>query len=185
MRFPLFLAAAALTTASLSVSAQTLKPGLWEISNKMGGNAEMDQAMAEMQKQLAAMPPAERKQMEAMMAQRGMQMPKAAAGGGMAMRICMTREMVERNEMPMEKSDCKITSQSKSGNTMKMAFSCPNPPSTGETQFTLAGPEAYTSKVTVKTSVNGKNETVTMDGGGKWLAADCGAVKPMGAPPKK
>jgi hypothetical protein len=183
MRLPI-LFAAALGVACLPVMGQTLKPGLWEIHNKMGGNAQMDQAMAEMQKQMASMSPAERKQMETMMAQRGMQMPQAGAGGGMAMRICMTKEMVERNEMPMEKSDCKITSQSKSGNTMKMAFSCPNPPSTGETQFTLAGPEAYSSNITVKTVVDGKNETMTMDGSGKWLAADCGAVKPMGVPKK-
>jgi hypothetical protein len=184
MRFPLFIAAAALATACLPLSAQTLKPGLWEINNKIGGSPQMDEAMAEMQKQMAAMPPEQRKQMEAMMAQRGMQVPKPGAGGGMAMRICMTKEMVERNEMPMEKSDCKVTSQSKSGNTMKMAFSCPNPPSTGETQFTLNGSEAYTSKITVKTVVDGKSETMTMDGSGKWVAADCGAVKPMVVPKK-
>ena len=56
-----------LLLCSASAFAQTTAPGLWAIQNKMGGNPELDKAMAEMQKQLAAMPPAQRKQMEAMM----------------------------------------------------------------------------------------------------------------------
>lgn len=173
-----FLLALLAATVSLPAAAQALKPGLWEINNKMGGSPQMDQGMAEMQKQLAAMPPDQRKQMEAMMAQRGMQMPRAAPGGGMAMRVCMTKEMVERNDVPMQEG-CRMTSQTRSGNTMRMAFACTNPPSSGEGQFTFASPESYTSRMTVKTVVDGKNETMTMDAAGKWLGADCGSVKPV------
>ena len=61
-----------LLLGSAAVQAQTTAPGLWEMQNKVGGNPEMDKAMADMQKQLAAMPPAQRKQMEAMMGQSGM-----------------------------------------------------------------------------------------------------------------
>ena len=76
------LVAATLVAACLPVAAQSLKPGLWEIHNKMN-NPEADKAMAEMQKQLAAMPPVQRKQVEAAMAQQGVNMPRAGAGGGM------------------------------------------------------------------------------------------------------
>jgi hypothetical protein len=31
--------------------AQSTKPGLWEIQTKMGGNPQIDQAMAQMQQQ--------------------------------------------------------------------------------------------------------------------------------------
>jgi hypothetical protein len=174
---------AALALACTGLSAQTMKPGLWEISNKMGGSPQMDQAMAEMQKQMASMTPEQRKQMEAMMAQRGMQMPAAGKGGGMTIQMCMTKEQVERDEMPMDKSDCRITSQSKSGATLKMAYACTNPPSTGEGTFTV-GPETYSSHMTVKTVVNGKPETMTMEGNGKWLKADCGNIKPVERPKK-
>ena len=177
------LCAAALAAASLPAAGQTLKPGLWEMSNKMGGSPQMDQAMADMQKQLAAMPPAQRKQMEEMMASQGVKMGQGA-GGAMTMQVCMTKEMAERSEMPMEKSDCKITSQSRSGNTMKMAYACANPPSTGEGTYTYHSAEAYSSKMVVRTTRQGKTETVTMDGTGKWLKADCGNVRPM-MPPKK
>jgi hypothetical protein len=62
-----------------------MKPGLWEINNKSGGG-QGGEAMAEM-------PPEQRKQMEAMLAQRGVRMAPGAGGG-------MTREMAERNEVP-------------------------------------------------------------------------------------
>ncbi|WP_210542603.1 hypothetical protein [Rhodoferax sp. PAMC 29310] len=39
----------ALTGAALSVSAQTLKPGLWEIKNNMStGSGDMEKAMADL-----------------------------------------------------------------------------------------------------------------------------------------
>ena len=174
----LSLAAAVLAgAAALPVAAQTLKPGLWEMQHKAGGNPEVDSAMAEMQKQMKSMPPEQRKQMEAAMASRGMQMsPK---GGGMAMRMCMTKEMIERNDLPANRGDCKTTQRQRSGNTLKMAFTCSNPPSSGESQVTFTSSEAYTSRTTVTTTTDGKPEKMTVEGTGKWLGADCGNVKPI------
>lgn len=181
MRIPSLLAACAVTFAVLPAGAQTMKPGLWEINNKMH-NAEMAKAMADMRKQMASMSPAERKQMEAMMGQQGMRMAPGQ-GGGMAVQVCMTKEMVERNDMPMEEG-CRVTSQQRSGNTMKMAFACTKPPSSGESQVTFSGPDAYTSKTTVRVTEKGKTDTMTMEATGKWLKADCGNVKPVAAPKK-
>jgi hypothetical protein len=125
---------------ALPAAAQSMKPGLWEMQQKMGGNPQMDQAMAEMQKQLAAMSPEQRKQMEGMMAGRGVQVAPGA-GGAMAVKVCMTKEMAERNEVPASQGDCKTTQQSRSGNTIKMAFACTKPPSSGESQVTLVSNE--------------------------------------------
>jgi hypothetical protein len=183
MRIHPLLAAGLLAAACLPAAAQTMKPGLWEIHNKMSGNAEMDQAMAEMQKQFASMSPAERKQMEAMMARQGVKMPTPSAGGGMAMQMCMTKEMVERNDMPVQ-DGCRTTVSQRSGNTLKHAFTCTNPPSSGEGTVTFSGSEAYTSKMTLKSVSGGKTEVTTMEGRGKWLKADCGNVKPI-TPAKK
>jgi hypothetical protein len=149
----------------------------------MGGNAQMDQAMAEMQKQMAAMPPEQRKAMQEMMAKNGVQLG-AGGAGGMSAKICMTREMVERNEIPANQGDCKTTSQQRSGSTMKMAFTCANPPSSGEGEFSFVSSEAYTMKMKVNSSVRGKAESMTMDGAGKWLGADCGSIKPLAMPKK-
>lgn len=175
-------AVSAALALALPAGAQTLKPGLWEINNKMSGG-EMDQAMAEMQKALAGMSPAERKQMEEMMARQGVKMAPGA-GGGMAVQVCMTKEQVERNDMPMEEG-CRMTRNSRSGNTLKMAYTCTKPPSSGQGEVTFHSPEAYTSRMTVKTVEQGKTQTITMDATGKWLGANCGNVKPMGGAVRK
>ena len=173
-----FLVVAAALAAG-SAFAQ-MKPGLWEIQQKMqSASGQMEQQMAQAQQQMANMPPEQRKMMEEMMARQGVKMG-TAGGGGMTMKVCMTKEMVERNEMPsqQQRGDCKTTSQSRSGNIMKMAFACTNPPSSGEGQFTFNGSEGYTMKMAVNTTVQGKPETMNMDATGKWLGADCGDVKP-------
>jgi hypothetical protein len=176
MRNTLITAAAVFVLAGPSF-AQTMKPGLWEINNKMSGG-QADQAMAELQKQLAQMPPDQRKQMEAMMAQRGMGVAPGA-GGGMAVRMCMTKEMVERNDVPTREG-CTTTRQQRSGNTVHVAFTCTNPPSSGEGEVSFT-PESYTSHMVVKTTAQGRSETMVVDATGKWLKADCGDVKPPSA----
>lgn len=160
--------------------AQSIKPGLWEMTQKMGGNAQMDAAMAQMQQQMANMPPAQRKQMEEMLAKQGMSMPSAAAGGGMAVKVCITPEMAAKQDLAMHgDADCSSNVTSRSGNTMKMAFACKKPPSTGEGTYTFNGDTAFTSKMLVNTTHQGKPQSMTMDGQGKWLSANCGAVKPL------
>ena len=64
------------------------------LAKKMQGAAgsKADAAMAQMQKQMAAMSPEQRKMVEDMMAKKGMQMG-AAPGGGMAVKVCLTPEM--------------------------------------------------------------------------------------------
>ena len=178
-----YLLAAALVAGASGASAQSMKPGLWEITSKMQtGSGQMERQMAQAQERMANMPPDQRKMMEEMMARQGVKMG-TAGGGGMTMKVCMTKEMVERNEMPsQQRGDCKTTSQSRSGNTMKMAFACTNPPSSGEGQFTFNGSEGYTMKMAVNTTVQGKPETMNMDANGKWLGADCGDVKPRAMP---
>jgi hypothetical protein len=179
MRIHLIAAAALLSLAAGAAGAQAMKPGLWEINNKMGGG-EMDAAMAEMRKQLADMPPDQRKQMEAMMAQQGLRMAPGA-GGGMAMQVCMTKEMAERNDMPMQEG-CRTTKSQRSGKNMTFAFTCSNPPSSGEGQVSFPSPESYTSHMKLRTTAQGRTETTTMDATGKWLKADCGNVRPIGGP---
>lgn len=172
---------AALAVFASAAGAQSLKPGLWEITNKMqSGSGQMEQQMAQMQQQMASMPPDQRKMIEEMMAKQGVKV----GGGGMSVKVCMTKDMVERNELPAQQGDCKTTQQSRTGNTMKMAFTCTNPPSSGEGHVTFASPEAYSMQMAVNTTVQGKPEKVNMDGSGKWLGADCGSIKPAAMPKK-
>lgn len=175
------LAAAAATVAMAPAAAQAIKPGLWEIQHRMGGNPKMDQLTADMQKHMREMTPEQRQQMESAMAGRDMPWAPASAGGGMAMRMCLTREMVERNEFPSGRADCKSTQQKRTGKTVKSTFTCTNPPSSGENEVTIDGPESYASRGRITRTVGGNPETMTIETRGKWLSADCGNVKPLQA----
>lgn len=173
---------AALAVAASAAGAQNLKPGLWDVSHKMQ-SASAKQGMGALDQQLANMPPAQRKQVEAMMAKQGVQPGSGSPAGGMSMKICLTREMVERNEISGQQGDCKTTQQSRSGNTLKTAYTCTRPPTSGVTEVTFVGTEAYRMKMAATTTVNGRSEKVEMEGAGKWLGADCGTVKPFAPPP--
>ncbi len=173
-----------LLLCSATAFAQSTAPGLWEVNNKMGGNPQIEKAMADMQKQLAAMPAAQRKQMEAMLASKGVGLG-AASGQGIVMKICITPEMAAKTQLPSQtEGDCTSTVTSRSGNAIKSKFVCNNPPATGEGTYTFNGDKAYASKMVMQTSHNGQSQTMTMEGEGKWLSNDCGAVKPIQLPKK-
>ena len=74
------LAVLVLGGCAAGASAQATKPGLWEVTSKLGVSAEMDKAMAQMQQQVVSMPPEQRKQMQAMLAKQGMNMSSTPGG---------------------------------------------------------------------------------------------------------
>lgn len=175
MKTRLVLAAAVLAAAA--THAQSIKPGLWEHAFTIkSASGQMEGAMAEMQKQMAALPPDQRKMMEQMMAQQGVGMgPK-----GQSVKICITPEEAARQEVPAAEGNCTQKVTQRSGNTIKVSFSCGAPhPSSGEGEISFQSPSAYTGKTTVTTTVQGKPERMDMTTTGKWLSADCGAVKPV------
>lgn len=172
------ITAAALAAAFIfPASAQTIRPGLWEISNKIqnakGGNAG---ALAEAQKQLAGLPPEQRQMLEAMLARQGVGI-SGSADGGMKMTYCVTREMAEKKELPAgQQGDCK-TSQTPIPGGMNISYSCTNPPSNGNGQVLFQGDSAYTMRMNVSGTVQGKQESMTIDSSGRLLSADCAAKK--------
>ena len=169
-------------------TAQSLQPGLWEIQSQMQGasGGRMASGMEQMNQQMAAMSPEQRKMVQDMMAKQGMQMGSAGGGSGMTIKVCMTQDMVERNELSAgQRGDCKHTQSPRMGNTMKYAFTCTNPASSGEGEVTFQGREAYSMKMHMTTTVKGQPEQMDMQGSGKWLGADCGAIKPLGKPAGK
>ena len=168
-----------------SVSAQNLKPGLWEMAhNVKSASGELEKGRALSQQQMANMPPEHRRMMEEAMAKHGVQM--GTGPGPMSMKTCLTREMIERNEMPVQHGNCKTTRQERSGNKLKVAYACTKPPSTTEGEYTFQSPEAFTVKMIVNTTAgDGRRDTMTVDGSGKWLSADCGNLKPVQPPGKK
>lgn len=177
MRRLQIIATALAGVMAVPASAQNMKPGLWEVTNQMGGEmgAKMAAAQKQMQQQLASLPPEQRRQMEKMFAQQGLKM---SAGGGMSARTCITKEMAARNQAPtQQQGDCKQEYMQRTGNTMRFKVVCANPPSNGEGEVIFHSPESYS--MNMKFTEQGKPQNMTMDARGKWLSSDCGSVKPM------
>lgn len=162
--------------AAGSAPAQGIRPGLWQINNKMrSANPELDQAMAAMARQMASLTPEQRKTMEQMVARQGMTMPAFGADGAIGVQACVTPEMAARRQIPLgQQGDCKSDNVTTDGG-MKIAFTCANPPSRGEGRLTLNGDSAFSMALNVTTSARGKPEQVSVDTTGKWLAANCPA----------
>jgi hypothetical protein len=167
---------------SLAAHAQTTKPGLWEVSTKMdsNGDSQMAKQMAEAQKQMAAMPPAQRKMMEDMMAKQGVSM-SAKSDGSTVMKVCITPEMASRPPLEQQK-DCTYNFPARIGNTQRFSFQCTKPMGSGEGEMTFKGADDYIGTMKINTERNGKKETMSMNTAGKFLSSNCGAIKPMVAP---
>ena len=153
----LILSACAAALA-LPAGAQNLnmKPGLWELSNKVSSaDGQMQSAMAEMQKQLADMSPEQRKAMQQMMERNGVQM-NVGTGGALTSRMCMTKEMIQRKEFPVQEGDCKQKVTPVAANKMKIAFSCSKPPASGEGEMTFDSDTSYRAKMRVNGNDGGR-----------------------------
>jgi hypothetical protein len=163
------------TTAAL---AQKFTPGLWENSMTMkSGGTEMDAQMARMKEEMAKMPPEQRKMMEDMMAKQGVSV--GAAGKAVTVKVCVTPEMAARDEMPQNDGNCKQTSKERSGNTVRVKFACSGKEATsGESEYTLISDKQHKGRTVVNSIANGKPQRVEMEHSGKWIAADCGDLKP-------
>lgn len=176
--------AATLLLAGLTSGAwsQKLEPGLWEQAMTVKSQSgSVEQGMAQMQREMAKLSPEQRKMMEQMMASRGVGMGGMGAGAGQptTVRICITPEQAARDEMPQHDGQCRQTAVERSGNQLRFKFSCAgDPPSSGEGEFTFESSKAHSGTVRVDTTVKGKPERMEVQTRGRWIAADCGSVKP-------
>jgi len=157
---------------SVTAFAGDIKPGLWEATTQGSG-------ISVMQQELAKMPPAERKQMEAMLAKQGVKMND----GGMVVNFCVTPEMAKRGIVPIqEQGNCTTKTSPRVGNTIKISSTCAaEPPVSIEGEVTFQGDTAYSVKI--RTTAGG--QTMDSQASGRWLQADCGNVKPMPQPTGK
>jgi len=176
--------AGVLVTSAQAADTPPIKPGLWQVtadSQQLNGKPLPDMS-AQLAEQMKRMPPDMRAQMEAQMKAKGVQM--APGGGNMAIRMCMSKEMLEQNRWQKTEGSCKNTSMNHTGNTWSWKFTCTQPPSEGEGSTTFTDSTSYNSDIRITTQRNGQPQTVTMKHHAKWLGADCGDLKPLAPPPK-
>jgi Protein of unknown function (DUF3617) len=174
-RCPLPMAACLLvaTNAIAQVPAPPIKPGLWQVQS---GSSVDGKPMPDMSERMKSLPPEARKQMEAMMKQRGVD----TSGGGT--RICMARETIDSGRWQDPGPRCSFEVTSRSASAWKWRSACTEPPSTSEGEAVFHGPESYTVTNTSTVTRKGKAHSSTHVAKMKWLGADCGDLKPMQIP---
>ncbi|GAB3356899.1 MULTISPECIES: DUF3617 domain-containing protein [Giesbergeria] len=167
-----------------TAQAQNLQPGLWEMNTRAApGDAGMGQALAQMQQQMAQMPPEQRKQMQAMLAQQGMAVD--VGSGGIRSQICITPAMARDDHVvPPQQGDCKTSTPQRAGNTVTVRYECRQPVMKGQSTITISSSKAYSVHSENVVQQGGKHISTAMDVDARWLASDCGGLGAIPATPK-
>lgn len=153
-----------------SAQAQATKPGLWEIQSR----TQVDgQAMPDMADMMKDVPPEMRAQMKAMLEKQGVGM--APTG----LRVCITPEQAARDDIPVQGDNrCKTTWKSR-GQRATFHVECANPPSKGDGEMEIIGPEAWKTRMNMQIREQGQLRNVRTESQGKWLSSKCGNIKPV------
>jgi len=154
------------------------------VSMKSAGG-QVEAAMAQMQERLSRMPPEQRAQVEAMMANQGIGM---AAGKPNTVRSCISPEMAARDQFDTGDGRCKSTGHTRSGNVVRFKFVCQadqgGGAGEGEGEFTLVSDTENRGKMRINATRQGQTLRMEMDTASRWLGADCGTLKPVGGAAK-
>ena len=162
-----------------------IKVGLWEstVATEIAGMPAMPAMPALSEEQLAQMPPAARAQIEARM--------KAAGGGSprtTTAKYCVTREALSRG-LAMGGTDAKNCTQklvSTSTEKQQIHVECTqgNTKTSGDITFERVDAEHVKALALIKgtgdSSTGGRTIDIKATITSKWMAADCGSVKPAG-----
>lgn len=155
---------------SLGAQAESLdiKPGLWEHQISMKSESgQLEQQLEMVRQQMEAMPPAQKKMMQDMMAEQGLSMDFS----NQTVRNCLTEEEAARGEFQWgDNTDCEHNVVSR-GDQTRIEFTCPDEQAQGE--MVLDGDTAYTGQSTALMDFGGSPEKVTITHSGQWVSADC------------
>ena len=159
----------------VQAQAGKMKPGLWEIrASLQGDGGQRDAGIALARQQLQNLPPEQRRQAEAMMKGQGL----AISALGNTVRVCVSKEQAERQELPQAREGCTQEGQ-RSGNVWRYTFNCTNPPALrGEGEYTLHSATSASGRTVIHTVFGGRAETMTVENTSTWLGGDCGDLKP-------
>ncbi len=150
-----------------------LRPGLWEMTTE-GQTSGSPPIPPEV---LANMPPDRRAKMEAVIAAR-----RARAGQPHVSRQCITAESLQKGLDLDERrgSDCQEKVVSSSSSEMNIQIQCKGPrlATVGNLHFTTSGSEQLTGTINMNVGDGEQNMTVKRVIQGKWIATDCGDLKP-------
>jgi len=167
------LTLAALVAAALPAQAAQLLPGLWEFtSEKLVVDGMEMPDMSEMLAQMKALPPEQRKMMEATLAEQGVEL---GSGG---VRICLSEAQVKSRELLFQdEPGCTQEVLEHTDDLWRFRFECPDATGQGETKVISEREVANTIETAY--TVGEQQGTSRMQSRGQWVGEDCGPLKPQ------
>jgi len=162
------------------------KPGLWEIATttEITGMPAMPSMPALTDEQLAKIPPAQRAQVEAAMKGRG----GAGSPRTTTTKSCLTRESLSKPLFDNGDQSCTRKLVGSSAGSQQIHFECnrTNMKTTGDLNLERMDAEHVKGIMVMKAVATGndappgRNMDMKVTFNTKWLASDCGDVKPAG-----
>jgi hypothetical protein len=185
MRFVTVALISGLASLMMPAWSQTIKPGLWEITSKIGGNTKSVAEASQMQALVANMKPDERKGIEDMLARQGIKMGTGPDAGAMIVQTCITPVMAAHHKLLVgQRGNCSSKISNRSTTGMMISFKCSDPTSSGQGRVSVTSNVGYTMKMKIKTAASGQPESMMLDGNGQWIAVACGDIRVLPAAEK-
>lgn len=149
-----------------------MRPGLWEMS-----------ATSDLLSLLPNIPPEQLQGLSQMAKEYGLDMPRIEDGAART-KVCITEEMTRRKIPPafeQTQYGCELTRSSQDGNRYQLEFSCANDrlKGKGSASWSIDDPEHVSGTSRYDGTVDGYQINEQSSNSGHWIAALCGAIKPI------
>lgn len=174
MHQPLIALILATTILSSTVIAKEIdmRAGLWEMTTT-----------SDLLNLLPLVPPNQLSQMQKLAKEYGLEMPQIENGSAIS-HSCITQEMAAQKTLPkfyQEESGCVTKDAVREGNRYKVNFTCNSPElkGNGSADGLLTGPQTFSGITQFTGQARGINVNEKADITGKWIAENCGNIKPL------
>lgn len=166
-----FLAVSFLLGSSASAAEHPIRPGLWEMTTT-----------SELLKLVPHIPSEQMQQLRSLARQNGIDMPEIQNGAATS-KVCISPEMAERKIPPSmyeRESGCAAKNVTRNGNSYKMDLVCSGSRlnGSGKAQGTFTSAGSFSGRTEFSGNVQGTPVNERAETSGRWLDANCGAVKP-------
>jgi hypothetical protein len=167
----LILASTLLSTTVIA-NEVNMRPGLWEM-----------ETTSDLLLLVPHIPADQLKSVQDLAKEYGLEMPKIEHGSAIS-RSCVTQEMAAQKTLPkfyQEELGCVSNDAVRNGNRYKISFTCNGPDlkGNGTAEGLITGPQSFSGTTQFIGQAQGMNVNEKADISGKWVAANCGNVKPL------
>ncbi len=149
-----------------------MRPGLWEVTTT-----------SDLLRLVPAIPPDQMQRLMNLARQNGVDLPQINNGAATS-RACISPAMAARQTLPIlyqHQAGCSTRNATRDGNQYRLEFVCSsaNVKGKGKAQGTVNNAESFAGQTAFEGTVQGTPVNEHADISGRWLEANCGAVKPL------